>query len=52
MKFCFLFRFCISRFRETILARGGTVSMRELFRQFRARDPNYEHYTQRLTTQF
>ncbi|CAF0961394.1 unnamed protein product [Adineta steineri] len=40
------------RFRETILARGGTISMRELFREFRSRDPSYEHYIQRLTTQF
>ena len=39
------------RFRSTILARGGTVSMRELFREFRSREPNYEHYIQRLTTQ-
>ncbi|CAF2699093.1 unnamed protein product [Rotaria sp. Silwood2] len=40
------------RFRETILARGGTISMRELFREFRSRDPNYEHYVQQLTTKF
>ncbi|CAF0730096.1 unnamed protein product [Adineta ricciae] len=39
------------KFRSTILARGGTVSMRELFREFRSREPNYEHYIQRLTTQ-
>ncbi|CAM4869917.1 unnamed protein product [Rotaria socialis] len=40
------------RFRETILARGGTIGMQELFREFRSRDPSYEHYVQRLTTQF
>ncbi|CAF0844284.1 unnamed protein product [Rotaria sordida] len=40
------------RFRETILARGGTISMRELFREFRSRDPSYEYYIQQLTTKF
>lgn len=40
------------RFRETILAKGGTISMREVFREFRSRDPNYGHYIERLTTQF
>ncbi|UJR33316.1 hypothetical protein I4U23_020766 [Adineta vaga] len=39
------------KFRDTILARGGTVSMRELFREFRSREPSYEHYIRRLTTQ-
>ena len=40
------------RFRETILAKAGTISMREVFREFRSRDPSYEHYIERLTTRF
>lgn len=39
------------KFRETILAKGGSISMRDIFREFRSREPNYDHYIQRLTTQ-
>ncbi|CAF0834031.1 unnamed protein product [Didymodactylos carnosus] len=35
------------RFRDTILARGGSISMRELFREFRGREPIYDHYIQK-----
>lgn len=44
--------FTVFRFRETILARGGAISMRDLFREFRSRDPSHDHYIKQLTTQF
>ena len=54
----FMFFFCLTvstflcRFRETILAKGGTVSMRQLFREFRSREPNFDHYLHHLKTRY
>ena len=31
-----------NRFRETVLAKGSTLAMEEIFRTFRGRDPSYE----------
>ncbi|XP_034946729.1 probable cytosolic oligopeptidase A [Chelonus insularis] len=36
------------RFRDTFLAKGGSVSARELFRRFRGRDPNTMAYLKSL----